>query len=68
MQSWSLKVFIREFGVHEAARVLGFTNAKSIYRSALDRDIQIVQPDDGFIEAHETKLLNRVKYKQIEGK
>ena len=58
MKSWSLRQFMNEFGVKEAARVMGYTNYRGLY-PACDREI-VIELNDGVYKAMEDKLINEV--------
>lgn len=58
MKSWSLRHFMKEFGVKEAARVMGYTNYRGLY-PACDREI-VIELKDGMYKAMEDRLINEV--------
>lgn len=59
-QSWTLEKFKNEFGVAEAARVMGYKDYRGLY-PAIMRDIRVVLTKEGEYEAWETKLINSVE-------
>ena len=62
IKSTNLKQFLKEYGIHETQRVMGYETPQGVYLAvSKKRNIQIIEDDKGFYEVCESKLLNKVR-------
>jgi glycine betaine/choline ABC-type transport system substrate-binding protein len=61
MQSLGLKLFVDKYGLARAGNVMNMSKQAVHKAVKAGRNIQIVDAGNGYIEAHESKILSKTK-------
>ncbi len=61
MQSLGIKIFVARYGLTYTAKIMDMTKQAVHKAIKTGRNIQIVDTGNGYIEAHESKILSKTK-------